>query len=116
MRLRPHRRNLVVFSSSAEPANRHGARQYNRPARSGQIRRLIRIGLLLTVIAGRPRWRPLLAGTVLTVSRLHRATRRGRPVYRPRTLVALARPADPGRHRGRPRAALSAKARAGSVL
>lgn len=67
MRLRPHRRNLVVFGSSAEPANRYGAMQYSRPARTGQIRRLIRIGVLLTVIAGRPRWRPLLAGTVLTV-------------------------------------------------
>lgn len=67
MGLRPHRRIPVVFSSSAEPANRYGALQYNRPARTGRIRRLIRIGVLLTVIAVRPRWRPLLAGTALTV-------------------------------------------------
>jgi hypothetical protein len=66
MRLRPHRRNLVVFSSAAEPANRYSPREHNRPARTGRIRRLIRIGALLTVIAVRPRWRPLLAGTVLT--------------------------------------------------
>jgi hypothetical protein len=31
------------------------------------VRRRIRIGVLLTVIAVRPRWRPLLAGTILTV-------------------------------------------------
>jgi hypothetical protein len=67
MRLRPHRRNLVVFSSSVEPADRYGALHYNQPARSGRIRRLVRIGMLLTVIAVRPRWRPLLAGTVFTV-------------------------------------------------
>jgi hypothetical protein len=67
MRLRSHRRNLVVFSSSAEPTDRYGALKYNRSARTGRIRRLIRIGLLLTVIAVRPRWRHLLAGTALTV-------------------------------------------------
>jgi hypothetical protein len=67
MRLRPHRRNLVVFSSSVGPADRYGALQYKRPARTGRIRRFIRIGILLTVIAARPRWRPLLAGTALTV-------------------------------------------------
>jgi hypothetical protein len=67
MRLRPHRRNLVVFSSSAEPAIRCGALQSNRAARTGRIRRLIRIGALLAFIAVRPRWRPLLAGTALTV-------------------------------------------------
>lgn len=67
MRLRPHRRNLVVFSSPAEPANRYVALRYNRPARAGRIRRLIRIGALLTVITVRPRWQPLLIGTALTV-------------------------------------------------
>ena len=67
MRLRPHRRNLVVFSSAVDPAGRHGALRDGRRARTGRIRRLIRIGMLLTVIAVRPRWRPLLAGTVFTV-------------------------------------------------
>jgi hypothetical protein len=67
MGLRPHRRNLVVFSSAVHPADRYGALQDKRPARTGRIRRLMRIGMLVTVIAVRPRWRPLLAGTVLTV-------------------------------------------------
>ena len=67
MRLRPQRRNLVVFSSPGEPANRYVALQHKRPARTGRIRKLIRIGALLTVITVRPRWQPLLAGTALTV-------------------------------------------------
>jgi hypothetical protein len=70
MRLRPHRRNLVVRSSSG----RYGAPRFTRLARTGRIRRFIRTGALLTVIGlmrlGRAvgtRWRPMLAGTVLTV-------------------------------------------------
>jgi hypothetical protein len=69
MRLRQHRQNLVVFGPAGTPA----------PARSRRIlvriRRLIRMGGLLVVIglirvssAVRPRWRPLLAGTALTVA------------------------------------------------
>jgi hypothetical protein len=69
MRLRPHRRDLVIWNSSAGPASRYGAPQYKRRlARTGRIRRCVRIGVLLTTIAVRPRWRPLLAGTVLTVT------------------------------------------------
>jgi hypothetical protein len=67
MRLQPHRRKLVVFSSPADPAIRHGASRDKRVARPGPISRFLRIGLLLTVIAVRPRWRPLLAGVALTV-------------------------------------------------
>jgi hypothetical protein len=68
MKLRPHRRNLVVFSSAVNPADRYVALDYKRPARTGQIRRFIRIGMLLAVIALlRPRCRSLLAGTVLTI-------------------------------------------------
>ena len=66
MRLRRHRRNVVVWSSSAPPADRYAASRRSRPARIGQVRRLIRIGVLLTIIAVRPRWGFLLAGTVLT--------------------------------------------------
>jgi hypothetical protein len=66
MRLRRHRRNVVVWSSSVHPAGRSGAPRYGRPARTGQVRRLIRIGFLLTVIAVRPRWGFLLAGIALT--------------------------------------------------
>jgi hypothetical protein len=67
MRLQPHRRRLVVFNSPANPAGGHGASQDQRVARTGPIRRFIRIGMLLTVITVRPRWQPLLAGVVLTV-------------------------------------------------
>jgi hypothetical protein len=66
MRLQPHRRTLVVFSSSAAASGGRGAARYPRRARTGRVRRLIRIVVLSMVIAVRPRWRPLLAGTVLT--------------------------------------------------
>jgi hypothetical protein len=74
MRLRAHRRNLVAWSPSVGPADRYGAPRLTRLARTRLIRRFIRTGALLTVIglrrlarAVRPRWRPLLAGGVLTV-------------------------------------------------
>ena len=74
MRLQAHRRNLVVWSSSVGPADNYAAPRLTRRAGTGRIRRFIHLGALLTVIglmhlarAVRPRWRPLLAGVVLTV-------------------------------------------------
>jgi hypothetical protein len=67
MRLQPHRGKLVVFSSSVDPADGRGGSRYKQVARTGGIRRVIRISMLFTIIAVRPRWRPLLAGTVLAV-------------------------------------------------
>ena len=71
MRLRSHRRHLVVWSQSSGSA---GASPVTRHARAGRIRRGIRIGMLLTLLGllplarwARARWRPLLAGVVLTV-------------------------------------------------
>ena len=71
MRLRAHRRNLVLWSQSASSIGRYGAPPFTRTRR---IRRWIRTGALLTVVglmllarAGRARWRLLLAGGVLTV-------------------------------------------------
>jgi hypothetical protein len=71
MRLRPHRRNLVVWSQSAGPVGPYGT---GRLRRARRIRRWIRTGALLTMVglmhlarAAQPRWRPLLAGLVLTV-------------------------------------------------
>jgi hypothetical protein len=71
MRLRSHRRNLVVWSQSARSVGRSGARPFTGTRR---IRRWIRIGVLLTVVglrplarAGRVRWWLLLAVGVLTV-------------------------------------------------
>jgi hypothetical protein len=72
MRLRSHRRNLVVWSQSAGPVGRYGVPPFTRRR---PIRRWIRNGALLTVVglmplarAVRARWRPLLAGGVLTVA------------------------------------------------
>ena len=66
MRVQPHRRSLVVFSSSAGSAGGWSASRHKRLALTGPIRRSIRIGMLFTVIVVRPRWRPLLAGVALT--------------------------------------------------
>jgi hypothetical protein len=75
MRLRAHRRNLVVWSSSVGSADRYPAPRLRRPAGTRRIHRWIHLGALVTVIAlmqlaraVRPRWRPLLAGVVLTVA------------------------------------------------
>ncbi len=72
MRLPARRRNLVVvWSPFVGSADRRCA---PRLGRTRPIRRWIRTGALLLVIAlmrlaraARPRWRPLLAGGVLTV-------------------------------------------------
>ncbi len=105
MRLRPHRRNLVVWSSSADPAGRYGAQRFTRPARTGPIRRCIRIAALLTVIgltrlacALGTRWRPLLAGVVLTVAGIMMRSGMGSLVFFPGVLFllsALLTPANP---------------------
>lgn len=75
MRLRAHRRNLVIWSHSAGPADWYGAARAVRIARPARIRRGIRLGALLAVMAmtrlargGRGRWRPLLAGVTLTAA------------------------------------------------
>ena len=72
MRLPSHRRNLVVWSQSADSVGRYSAPPFTRTRR---IHRWIRTGVLLTVVglmplarAVRGRWRPLLAGGVLTVA------------------------------------------------
>jgi hypothetical protein len=74
MRRRSHRRNLVVWNSSAGPADRYGAPRVGRLARTRRIHRWVRLGVLFTVIglmrlprAVRTRWRLmlLLAGGAL---------------------------------------------------
>ena len=47
MRLRAHRRNLVLWSQSASSIGRYGAPPFTRTRR---IRRWIRTGALLTVV------------------------------------------------------------------
>jgi hypothetical protein len=71
-----HRRNLVVWRSSAGPASRYRVPAFARPARTTRIRRLIRTAALYAVIGlirlarvvRARRHRLLLAGTVLTVA------------------------------------------------
>jgi hypothetical protein len=74
MRLRRHRRSLVIWSSSVGSVDRGAALRSMRRSRARRIRRWIRTGVLLTVIglmpaarAVRARWRLLLAGSVFTV-------------------------------------------------
>lgn len=68
MRLRAHRRNLVIWSPSAGPGNRYAAATRTPVTPARRIRRYFRIAALLTVIGLRRRWRPVLAGAVLTVT------------------------------------------------
>lgn len=75
MRLRAHRRNLVVWSSSVGPADRAGTPRLARRIRNRRVRRFIRTGALFTVLgllrfAGGawPRGRLILAGALLTVA------------------------------------------------
>jgi hypothetical protein len=60
------RRHMVVWSSSAGPSDRYGTSASVRTRRKGRVRRLVRIGGLLTVIGlmgafrvARSRRRPL---------------------------------------------------------
>jgi hypothetical protein len=73
MRLRPHRRNLVMFSQSVGSVGQYGVPEFTRIARIRRLRRGIRtagllifIGLFRLAGAARTRWRPLLAGGGLT--------------------------------------------------
>ena len=63
----------MVWSSSNGPGGRHGLTAFQPPASNPRLRRLLRIGFLLTAIGlirlARPlrgRWRPVLAGAALT--------------------------------------------------
>jgi hypothetical protein len=75
MTLRRHRRNVVIWKSSRSPDHRGRGLWFAGPGHSGRVRRRLRIsgllvavGLLRVAAAGRPRWRPLAVGTVLTVA------------------------------------------------
>lgn len=102
MRLRPQRRrNLVVWSQSGRTDR---ASRTTRPARTRRIRRWIRIGILLTLLglsplarAVRARWKPLLAGTGLTVAGvILRDSTAGSVLLLPGLLLLLTAPLLPG--------------------
>jgi hypothetical protein len=102
MRLRPHRRNLVVWRQSAGPAAWPGGLRLTRTRR---IPRWIRTGALVTVIGlvglargMRARWRPLLPGVALTVAGVIMRTGPGGVLLLPGLLLllhALLIPASP---------------------
>jgi len=99
MRLRSHRRGVVVWSSSGRSRERYGTAGLYRPGRARRIRRCIRIGALLTVIglvrlgrAVRPRWRSLLAGGVLTAVGLLLRSGPGGLVFIPGLVLLLYAP------------------------
>jgi hypothetical protein len=75
MRLRTHRGNLVVWRASRCPDEHDRGLRFTRPPRAVRIRRRMRTGVLLVILGvmrlaavARPRWRPLLAGVVLTAA------------------------------------------------
>jgi hypothetical protein len=75
MTLRRHRRDVVIWRASRSPDYRGRGLWFTRGERSGRVRRwlrlsglLVTVGLLRVAAAVRPRWRPLAAGTVLTVA------------------------------------------------
>jgi hypothetical protein len=77
MRQRAHRRDRVVWTASVGPAYSYGAPGLARLARTRRLRRWVRTGALLVAIglmrlarAVRPRWLPLVAGSVLTAAGL----------------------------------------------
>jgi hypothetical protein len=77
MRLRAHRRSLVIWSHSAGPEDWYAAPRHAQVARRTRMRRGVRTAGLLTIMGmmrlargARPRWRPLLAGTALTAAGL----------------------------------------------
>jgi len=84
MRLRPHRRNIVVWSSSAAPAGEsRGVRglRGTPPTRIRRMRRRLRIGALLMVLGvlwlartARICWEPLslIMGVLLAIVGLER--------------------------------------------
>jgi hypothetical protein len=101
MRLRPYRRTLVVWRQSAPSSGRHGAL---RRVRFRRIRRWIRVGALLTVIGlvsfargVRPRWRPVLAGVVLTTIGVILRNGPGNVVLLPGLVLLVSAPLLPGR-------------------
>lgn len=100
MRLRPRRRNLVVWTQSACPSGRY------RVPRSTRVRRIrvwIRTGALLTVVgliraarAVQPYWRSLLPGVALTVGGVLMRGGAGGAILLPGLMLLLSAPLMPG--------------------
>jgi hypothetical protein len=106
MRLRAHRRKLVVWGPSAGSAGRYSALAPARPPRARRIRRWIRIGALLAVVGPvrlarvmPPHWRAALAGAVLCVVGVVLRNGAGGAVLLPGLLFLLSAPLIPDSHK-----------------
>lgn len=107
MTLRRPRRSLVMCSQSAGSAGKYSSPWSTPPARTRRIRRCIRTGALLMIVgllpvarAVRIRWRPVLAGVVLTVvGVMHRGSPVG-VVLLPGLLCLLSIPLIPASSKG----------------
>ena len=100
MRLRPQRRNVVVWIQSVGSPGRYGDQPITRTRR---FRRRARIGGLLTVVGllhlargVRARWRPVLAGVMLTVTGVTLRAGTGGVILLPGVMLLLAAPIMPG--------------------
>jgi len=98
MRRRSRRRDVVRIPPAGS-AGRYDSARFTRPGRSRPIRRCLRLGALLTVIglmrltrAARARWRPLLAGAVLTVTGVMLRSGAGGLVFIPGLLLLIYAP------------------------
>jgi hypothetical protein len=94
------RRNMVLWSQAATSIGR-----LHRPqlTTAGRIRRRIRLGFFLVIVAlaplaraVRPRWRPLLAGTVLTVTGFVLRSGPGSIALLPGLMLLITAPLLPG--------------------
>jgi hypothetical protein len=102
MRLRARRRKLVVWSSSVGPASRYGVLRPARLARTGRIRRWVRIGALLAVIGPvrlvrsvPPHWWAVLAGALLCVAGVVLRNGAGGVILLPGLIILLYAPMIP---------------------
>jgi hypothetical protein len=102
MRLRAYRRDQVVWPPSAGPVHRYGAPGLARLPRNRRLRRWVRTGGLLAAIglmglarAVRPRWRPLVAGVVLTAAGLMLRNGAWSMILLPGLLLLLSAPLIP---------------------
>jgi hypothetical protein len=99
MGLRSRRRGVVVWSRSAGSVGRRGSTVFTRIGRHRPVRRCLRLGALLTVMGlvsvargARLRWRPLLAGVVLTAAGVILRSGPGSLVFLPGILLLLYAP------------------------
>jgi hypothetical protein len=99
MRRRSRRRDVVVLIPPSGSAGRYHGARFTRPGRPRPIRRCLRLGVLLTVIglvrltgAVRARWRPLLAGGVLTATGVMLRSGAGGLVFIPGLLFLIYAP------------------------